>query len=71
MGNKRHPITNLDYAVDSIKHQIALLKEHQLEYYRIDITTFDDGSVNTYPDKFEEFLKTASASGKNSSNYKN
>jgi hypothetical protein len=56
-GINGHPITALDYTVGSILHQIELLKEHQLEYYRVDITTNDDGSVNTYPAKFDELLR--------------
>src|SRR5690606_9299240 len=55
--------TNLDYAVGSISHQIELLKEHQLEYYRVDITTNDDGSVNTYPAKFDELLRLTTEKG--------
>lgn len=62
-GINGHPITNHDYAVGSIKHQIDLLKEHQLEYYRVDITTFDDGTINTYPAKFDELLTIATQNG--------
>jgi hypothetical protein len=62
-GINGHPITNLDYAVGSIPHQIELLKEHQLEYYRIDITTTDDGTINTYPAKFDELLKVTAEKG--------
>lgn len=62
-GINGHPITNHDYAVGSIQHQIDLLKEHQLEYYRVDITTFDDGTVNNNPAKFDELLKLSKKEG--------
>src|SRR5690606_36683770 len=62
-GINGHPITNHDYAVGSIKHQIELLKEHQLEYYRVDITTFDDGTLNNTPLNFDELLKVSEKEG--------
>lgn len=58
-GINGHPLTNVDYTVGSIESQLALLKEHQLEYYRIDITTDEDGIINTYPDKFDELIEKA------------
>ncbi len=58
-GINGHPITHLDYVVGNIEHQITLLKEHLLEYYRVDITTRNNGAIDTYPDKFEELLKIA------------
>src|SRR5690606_41717926 len=51
-GINGHPITAQDYTVGSIPHQIELLKEYQLESYRVDITTDDAGSVTTYPANF-------------------
>lgn len=54
-GINGHPIWSYDYENAPLEQQISLLKEHQFDYYRIDINT--DTSGNIKPSRLERFEK--------------
>src|SRR5690606_24906901 len=59
-GINGHPIWSHDYENAPLEQQISLLKEHQFDYYRIDVYTDSNGNViQSKVKRFEELLKLA------------
>lgn len=61
-GINGHPIMSRDYESAPLELQINLLKEHQIDFYRIDVNTDLNGAISpTKQDRFNKLLNLSSA----------